>query len=68
MPNCVRAQVRREVLQNVPGQPRATVPGHHQRLQLRLAQFDERKFRRDEKAVGQDDGQYSKQPERAAWR
>ncbi len=52
-----RAQVRSQILQDVPGQARAAVARHDQRVQLRVAQFDEGEFGRDKKAVDQDDGQ-----------
>ncbi len=58
------AEVGGEILQDVPGQPRAAVPRHDQRLQLRVAQFDEGEFGGDEEAVDQDNGQDAQQPER----
>ena len=56
------AEIGGQILQNVPGQPRAPVALHDQGVQLRVAQFDKGEFRGDEKAVDQHDGQDAQTP------
>ncbi len=51
------------MLKNVTGQPCAAVPRDDQGIQLCFAQLDERKLGGDKKAVGQNNCQYSEQPE-----
>ena len=45
------AEIGGEILQDVPGQTGAAVAFHDEDIQLGVAQFDEGKFGRDEKAV-----------------
>ena len=58
-----RAQIRGQVLQDVPRQPRPAIAPDNQRVQLRIAQFDKGEFRRDKKPIDQNDGQQAEQPE-----